>query len=53
MEFVCSVVDVKKVVGLEVNTDKAKYSYMLLSRHQSAGQNRDIQIANRSTEHVA
>jgi hypothetical protein len=29
-----------KVVGLEINVEKNKY--MLLSRHQNAGQNRDI-----------
>jgi hypothetical protein len=29
-----------KEVGLEVNTEKTKY--MLLSRHQNAGQNHDI-----------
>jgi hypothetical protein len=34
-----------KEVGLEVNTDKTKY--MLLSRHQNAGQNHDIKIGNR------
>jgi hypothetical protein len=27
--------------------------YMLVSRHQNAGQNWDIQIANRTSEHVA
>jgi hypothetical protein len=30
------------VVGLEVNTEKTKY--MLLSRHQNAGQNDDMKI---------
>jgi hypothetical protein len=35
-----------KKVGLEVNTKKVKY--MLLSRHQNAGQNRNIKTANRS-----
>jgi hypothetical protein len=40
-----------KEVGLEVNTEKAKY--MLLSCHQNAGQNHDIKIANRSFENVA
>jgi hypothetical protein len=30
---------------LEINVDKTKY--MLLSRHQNVGQNRDIKIANR------
>jgi hypothetical protein len=34
-----------KEVGLEVNSDKIKY--MLLSRHQSAGQNLYIKIANK------
>jgi hypothetical protein len=33
-----------KLDGLEVNTEKTKY--MLLSRHQNAGQNHDINIAN-------
>jgi hypothetical protein len=34
-----------------VNVDKAKY--MLLSRHQNVGQNRDVKIANRSVENVS
>jgi hypothetical protein len=34
-----------KEVGLEVNTEKTKYT--LLSRHQDAGQSHDIKIANR------
>jgi hypothetical protein len=33
-------IDASKEVGLEINTEKTKY--MLLSRHQNAGQNRDI-----------
>jgi hypothetical protein len=37
--------DASKEVGLEVNTEKTKY--MLLSRHQNAGQNHDINIGNR------
>jgi hypothetical protein len=40
-----------KVVGLEVNTDKTKY--ILLSRHQNAGQTHDIKIANRCFDNVA
>jgi hypothetical protein len=36
--------------GLEVNTEKTKY--MLLSRHQNAGQNHDIKTANRCFENV-
>jgi hypothetical protein len=39
-----------KEVCLEINIEKTKY--MLLSRQQSAGQNRDIKIANRSFENV-
>jgi hypothetical protein len=37
-------------VGLEVITEKTKY--MLLSRHQNAGQNHDINVVNRSFENV-
>jgi hypothetical protein len=40
-----------KEVGLEVNAEKTKY--MLLSRHQNAGQNHNIKIDNRSFENVA
>jgi hypothetical protein len=32
--------DASKEVGLEINVEKTKY--MLLSRHQNIGQNRDI-----------
>jgi hypothetical protein len=39
------------VVGLEVYTQKTKY--MLLSRHQNAGQNCDIRIGNRCFVNVA
>jgi hypothetical protein len=38
-------------VGLEINAEKTKY--MLLSRHQNVGQNRDIKTANRSFENVS
>jgi hypothetical protein len=41
---------VRKLV-LEMNVEKSKY--MLLSRHQNAGQNREIKIANRSFENVS
>jgi hypothetical protein len=41
-----TLIDTSKEVGLEINVEKTKY--MLLSRHQNAGQNRDIKIANRS-----
>jgi hypothetical protein len=43
--------DASKEVGLEVNTEKTKY--MLLSRHQSAGQNHDKKTGKRSFENVA
>jgi hypothetical protein len=36
--------DASKDVGLEVKTEK--YMYMLMSHHQNAGQNHDINIAN-------
>jgi adenine-specific DNA methylase len=39
-----TLIDASKEVGLEVNTEKTKY--MLLSRHQNAGQNPNIKIAN-------
>jgi hypothetical protein len=38
-------------VGLEISVEKTKYK--LLSRHQNAVQNRDIKIANRSSENVS
>jgi hypothetical protein len=38
-------------VGLEINVEKTKY--MLLSRHQTVGRNRDIKIANRLFENVS
>jgi hypothetical protein len=40
-----------KEVDLEINVDKTKY--MLLSRHQNIGQNREIKIANRSFENFS
>jgi hypothetical protein len=38
-------------VGLEIDVEKTKY--MLLSRQQNVGQNRDMKIANRSFENVS
>jgi hypothetical protein len=46
-----NVIDSSKEVGLEVNVEKTKY--MLLSRQQNAGENHDINIANRFFENVA
>jgi hypothetical protein len=45
-----SLTDASKEIGLEINVEKTKY--MLLSRHQNVGQNRDIKIVNRSFENV-
>jgi hypothetical protein len=36
--------------GLEVNIEKTKYIYMLMSLHQNAENSHDIQRANRSFE---
>jgi hypothetical protein len=46
-----TLVNTSKEVGLEVNTQKTKYT--LLAHYQNAGQNRDINIANRCSESVA
>jgi hypothetical protein len=46
-----TLIDASKEAGLEVKAYKTKYT--LLSRHQNAGQNHDIKIANRSFENVA
>jgi hypothetical protein len=46
-----SLIDASKEIGLDINVEKTKY--MLLSRHQSVGQNWDIKIANRSFENVS
>jgi hypothetical protein len=41
-------------VGLEINVEKTKYtSRMLLPRHQTAGQNWRMKIANTSFENVS
>jgi hypothetical protein len=46
-----TLIGASKEVGLEVNVEKTKY--MLVSRDQNAGQNRDIKIRNRSFENVS
>jgi hypothetical protein len=46
-----TLINSSKEVGLEINKEKTEY--MLLSRHQNAGQNRDIKIANRTFENVS
>jgi hypothetical protein len=40
-----------KEVGLEINVEKTKYT--LLSHHRNAGQNRNIETANRSFKNVS
>jgi hypothetical protein len=45
-----NLIDASKEVGLEINVNKTKY--MLQSCHQNVGQNREINIANRSFENV-
>jgi hypothetical protein len=46
-----TLIDASKEVGLEISVEKTKY--MLLSRHQNVGQNRDIKITNRLFENVS
>jgi hypothetical protein len=46
-----TVIDASTEVGLEINREKSKY--VLLSRHQNAGQNLDTKIANISLENVS
>jgi hypothetical protein len=46
-----TLIDASKEVSLEINVEK--YKYMLISRQQNIGQNRDIRIANRSFEKVS
>jgi hypothetical protein len=45
-----TLIDTSNEGGLEINVEKTKY--MLLSRHQNAGQNRGIELANRWFENV-
>jgi hypothetical protein len=45
-----TLIDASKEAGLEVNVDKIKY--MLLARHQNAGQGHGIKIAKKSFENV-
>jgi hypothetical protein len=46
-----TLIDTSKKAGLEANAEKTKFIF--LSRHQNAGQNHYIKIANRSFENVA
>jgi hypothetical protein len=46
-----TIIDAGKEVCLGGNSEKLKY--MLLSRHQNAGSNHDMKIANTSFENVS
>jgi sorting nexin-29 len=46
-----TLINTSKEVGLELNVEKTKY--MLLSRHQNVGRNRDIKTANSSFGNVS
>jgi hypothetical protein len=46
-----TLIDTSKEVGQEINVEKTKY--MLLSRHQNVGRNRDLKLANKSFENVS
>jgi hypothetical protein len=46
-----TLIDASMEISLELNAEKTKY--MLLSRHQNAGQNHGIKVPNRSFENVA
>jgi hypothetical protein len=46
-----TLIDASKTIGLEINIENTKY--MLPSRQQNVGQNRDMKIANRSFENMS
>jgi hypothetical protein len=46
-----ALLEASRVVGLEVNTEKTKY--MVVSCHQSVGQNHNLLIANKSFKNMA
>jgi hypothetical protein len=46
-----TLIDASKEVHLDVNAEKTKY--MLVSRDQNAGQNREIKIGNKSFENMS
>jgi hypothetical protein len=46
-----TILEASKEVSVEANAEKTKY--MLLSHHQTGGQNHNIKTANRSCENVA
>jgi hypothetical protein len=48
-----TLIEASKEVDLEVNTEKTKYTHVLLPLHQHAGQNHNIKVADKSFETVA
>jgi hypothetical protein len=46
-----TLIDASREINLEVNTERTKY--LLLSRHQNAGQNLDLKIGNKRFENMA
>jgi coproporphyrinogen III oxidase-like Fe-S oxidoreductase len=46
-----TLIDASKEVGIEVNVEKTKYTFV--PRDQNAGQNREINIGNSSFENVS
>jgi hypothetical protein len=50
-EHMETLLEASRDVGLEINAEKTKY--MIMSRHQSSGQNQNIRKANETFENVA
>jgi hypothetical protein len=48
-----TLIDASKEVGVEVNAEKTKYEYIVMSRHQNAGKTHNIKVGDRSFEKVA
>jgi hypothetical protein len=46
-----TLLEASRDIGLDINSEKAKY--MIMSRHPNLGQNQNIRIANESFENVA
>jgi hypothetical protein len=47
-----ALLEASREVGLEVNKEKGKCKYMVVSRHQNVGQNLNLLIADKSFENV-
>jgi hypothetical protein len=51
MSLLRHIIGASKEVGLDVNSEKTKY--MFVSHHENAGHYQNMQIANRTSEHVS